>query len=90
MNMIQHELDDMADIFGVKGLNKLSKIQLPRHDMIALARYLEELKMYVSHHRQLDTEIAKLSINLFIYESGPNDEKIEDVLFMQIQILNLE
>ena len=44
--MIQHELDDMADIFGVKGLNKLSKIQLPRQDMIALARYLEELKMY--------------------------------------------
>ena len=32
---------------------------------------------------------SKLSINLFIYESGPNDEKIEDVLFMQIQILNL-
>jgi hypothetical protein len=39
--MIQHELDDMADIFGVKGLKKLSKIQLPRQDMIALARYLE-------------------------------------------------
>ena len=33
---------------------------------------------------------GKLSINLFIYGSGPNDEKIEDVLFMQIQILNLE
>jgi transposase len=61
MNMIQHELDDMADIFGVKGLNKLSKIQLPRHDMVALARYLEELKMYVSHHRQLDTEIARIA-----------------------------
>ena len=61
MNMIQHELDDMADIFGVKGLKKLSKIQLPRHDMIALARYLEELKMYVSHHRQLDTEIARIA-----------------------------
>ena len=28
--------------------------------MIALARYLEELKMYVSHHRQLDTEIARI------------------------------
>ena len=51
----------MADIFGVKGLNKLSKIQLPRHDMIALARYLEELNMYVSHHRQLDTEIARIA-----------------------------
>jgi hypothetical protein len=24
----------------------------------------------------------KLSINLFIYESGPIEEKIEDVLFM--------
>ena len=26
--------------------------------------------------------ISKLSINLFIYESGPIEEKIEDVLFM--------
>jgi hypothetical protein len=34
MNMIQHELDDMADIFD-EGLKKLSKIQLPRHDMIS-------------------------------------------------------
>ena len=33
--------------------------------------------------------IKKKSINLFIYESAPNDEKIEDILFMQIQILNL-
>ena len=33
-------------------------------------------------------DFAKLSINLFIYESDPNDEKIEDVLFMQIEILN--
>src|SRR5215467_11483346 len=29
--------------------------------MIALARYLEELKMYVSHYRQLDTEIARIA-----------------------------
>ncbi len=26
-----------------------------------IARYLEELKMYVSHHRQLDTEIARIA-----------------------------
>jgi hypothetical protein len=26
--------------------------------------------------------VGKLSINLFIYESGPIEEKIEDVLFM--------
>ena len=50
-NIVQHELDDIAYIFGIKGPNKLSKIQLPRQDMIALARYLEELGMYVSHHR---------------------------------------
>jgi len=24
-------------------------------------RYLEELKMYVSHHRQLDTKIARIA-----------------------------
>jgi hypothetical protein len=32
---------------------------------------------------------TKLSINLSIYESGPNDVEIEDVLYMEIQILNL-
>jgi hypothetical protein len=40
------------------------------------------------HKKQLSS-LDKLSINLFIYESCPSDEKIEDVLFMQIQILNL-
>jgi hypothetical protein len=35
------------------------------------------------------TMYNKLSINLLIYEFGPNDDKIEGVLFMQIQILNL-
>jgi hypothetical protein len=30
----------------------------------------------------LSINITKLSINLFIYESGPIEEKIEDVLFM--------
>jgi hypothetical protein len=33
--------------------------------------------------------LAKLSINLSIYEFGPNDVEIEDVLYMEIQILNL-
>jgi hypothetical protein len=33
--------------------------------------------------------MTKLSINLSIYESGPNDVEIEDVLYMEIQILNL-
>lgn len=56
MNMVQGEFDGMSDIFGARGLKKLSEIQLPRQDMVALARYLDELKMHVSHHRQLETE----------------------------------
>jgi hypothetical protein len=31
---------------------------------------------------------TKLSINLSIYEFGPNDVEIEEVLYMEIQILN--
>ena len=34
-------------------------------------------------------QFTKLSINLFIYESGPNHEEMEDVLCTSIKILNL-
>ena len=40
----------------------------------------------ISNHLRPD---SKLSINLFIYEFDPNNEKIENVLSMQIRILNL-
>jgi hypothetical protein len=37
---------------------------------------------YVGHYNY----VKFLSIDLFIYESGPKDEKIKDVLFMQTAI----
>ncbi len=61
MNMVQGEFDGLSDIFGVRGLKKMAQLQLPRQDMIALARYLDELRLHVSHHRQLDTEIARVA-----------------------------
>ena len=60
MNMVQGEFA-MSDIFGVCGLKKMSQLQLPRQDMVALARYLDELRMHVSHHRQLETEMARMA-----------------------------
>jgi len=61
-NMI-HELDGVSDIFGVEGLRRLAGTQLPPPDMIALARYLEELKLVVAHHKQLETEFARIAVS---------------------------
>ena len=47
------------------------------------------MKNKTERYDKTDNLYPKLSINLFIYESGPNEEKIEDILSMQIQILNL-
>jgi transposase len=60
-NMVQHEFDGLSDIFGARGLKKMAQLQLPRQDMVTLARYLEELKMHVSHHRQQETELARVA-----------------------------
>jgi len=60
-NML-HELDGFSDIFGVEGLRRLAGIQLPAPDMVALAtRYLEELELLVVHHKQLETELARIA-----------------------------
>jgi len=59
-NMI-HDLDEFSDIFGVQSLRTLAEIKLPSLDTNALARYLEELKLHVAHHRQLETELAKIT-----------------------------
>lgn len=39
----------------------MTEIKLPSLDTNALARYLEELKLHVAHHKQLETELAKLA-----------------------------
>lgn len=60
-NMAQHEFDGLSDIFGARGLKKMAQLQLPRQDMMTLARYLEELKMHIAHHRQQETELARVA-----------------------------
>ena len=59
-NMI-HDLDGFSDIFGVHGLRRMVDVQLPTQEKSALARYLEELKLLTAHHRQLETELARLA-----------------------------
>lgn len=59
-NMI-HDLDGFSDIFSVHGLRRMVEIQLPAQEKAALARYLEELKLLTAHHRQLETELARLA-----------------------------
>lgn len=60
-NLLQSEFEDLSDIFGVEGLERLSSVELPEHEKLTLAMYLEELKLYTSQHRQIETEIAKIA-----------------------------
>lgn len=60
-NILQSEFEDLSDIFGVEGLERLSSVELPRQEMTALGMYLEELTLYTSQHRQMETEIAKIA-----------------------------
>jgi transposase len=59
-NMI-HDLDEFSDIFGVEGLRRMAELQLPSLDANALGRHLEELTLHVAHHKQLETELAKIA-----------------------------
>lgn len=59
-NMVQNEFSELSDVFGVEGLQKLSRIDLPSQDRTALAMYLKELGLYASQHSQIETEIAKI------------------------------
>ena len=58
-NLLQSEFEDLSDIFGVEGLERLSSVELPRHEKLTLAMYLEELQLHTSQHKQIETAIAK-------------------------------
>ncbi|MDH2900742.1 MAG: IS110 family transposase [archaeon] len=60
-NMVQSDFSELSDVFGVEGLQKLSEIDLPQQDRLALAMHLQELKFYASQHAQLETELAKIA-----------------------------
>jgi transposase len=60
-NLLQSEFEDLSDIFGVEGLGRLASVELPDHQRLTLAMYLEELNLYTSQHKQVETEIAKIA-----------------------------
>jgi len=60
-NLLQSEFEDLSDVFGVEGLDRLVSVELPDHEKLTLAMYLEELSLYASQHKQIETEIAKIA-----------------------------
>ena len=60
-NMLQSEFEGISDMFGVAGLDRLSALDLSREEAMTLAMRLEELNLYASQHKQLDSEIAKIA-----------------------------
>jgi transposase len=75
--------EDVKILLSMTGIDMLSAMVIAT-EIVDVKRFSSPWKL-VSYAGLA----PKLSINLFIYESCPSDEKIEDVLFMQIQILNL-
>ena len=60
-NMVQSEFSEFSDVFSNGGLQKLSEIELPKQDKLALALHLDELKFYATQHTQVESEIAKMA-----------------------------
>lgn len=60
-NMLQSEFEDLSDIFGCEGLDRMSSLQLPPQETTVLAMYLEELRLFTLQHKQIETEIAKIA-----------------------------
>jgi len=55
--MLQSEFEDISDIFGVEGLERLANLELPHKDSVMLAMFLNELELYAEQHDQLEREI---------------------------------
>ncbi|MDG6936813.1 MAG: hypothetical protein JRN26_08055, partial [Nitrososphaerota archaeon] len=62
-NMLQSEFEEISDMFGVEGLEKLADIELPEGESRALNMYLDELSFYAEQHEKLDAELAGIASN---------------------------
>ena len=60
-NLLQSEFEDLSDLFGVEGLERLCSLPLPGHEKLTLAMYLEELQLYTRQHGQVEKEIAGIA-----------------------------
>lgn len=60
-NMMQSDFADLSDMFGVEGLERIANLRLPDHEMVELGMHLQELKLYVQQHAQVESEVAKMA-----------------------------
>jgi transposase len=60
-NMLQSDFEDLSDIFGVEGLERIASLKLPAQDMVELGMHLQELNLYAEQHAQVETEVAKMA-----------------------------
>jgi len=60
-NMLQSEFEDLSDIFGVEGLQRIANLRLPDQEIVELGMHLQELNLYALQHAQVETEVAKMA-----------------------------
>ena len=58
-NLLQSGFEDLSDIFGAGGTGEAPFSRTSQARGADPCHYLEELRLYTSHHRQMETEIAK-------------------------------
>jgi hypothetical protein len=59
--MLQSEFEDLSDIFGVEGLQRIANLRLPDQEIVELGMHLQELNLYALQHAQVETEVAKMA-----------------------------
>lgn len=60
-NMVQSNFDDLSDIFGVEGLERIASLRLPDQEMVELGMHLQELNLYVQQHAQVESEVSRMA-----------------------------
>jgi transposase len=60
-NLEDESLSGIADIFGVRGIQKLTHLDLPPEDRAALARYLQQLTFLADQEEELQRTLAHLA-----------------------------
>jgi transposase len=60
-NLLDEEMGGLSDHFGVKGLQRLTRLALPPEGRAALARYLRQLMYLAEHEEELQRALAQLA-----------------------------
>ena len=60
-NLLDSEMKGTSDWFGVLGLTKLVRLELPSSERAHLARYLEQLELLAKQEESMQAELAKIA-----------------------------